>query len=149
MGELLYVVSWVLFNYGLMWILFFVYEIHLSWNGSYLKRLQCWWIRHYRMMSVFTINTLRPRQSRLQFADDTFKCIFCNENVWIPIQISLKFVPKGSINNITASVQIMVWRRPGDKPLSEPMLARLPTHISVIRPHEWSKTLCTVSISDI
>ena len=28
-----------------------------------------------------------------------FKCIFLNENVWIPIEISLKFVPKGSINN--------------------------------------------------
>ena len=26
-------------------------------------------------------------------ADDTFKCIFLNENDTIPIQISLKFVP--------------------------------------------------------
>ena len=29
-------------------------------------------------------------------ADDIFKCIFLNENVWILINISLKFVPKGS-----------------------------------------------------
>ena len=43
---------------------------------------------------------------------------FLNENVWILIKISLKFVPKGSINNIQAIVQMMVWRRPGDKPLS-------------------------------
>ena len=48
------------------------------------------------------------------FADDIFKCIFLNENVWIPIEISLKFVPKGPINNIPAMVQIMAWRRPGD-----------------------------------
>ena len=27
------------------------------------------------------------------FADDIFKWIFLNENVWIPIKISLKFVP--------------------------------------------------------
>ena len=38
--------------------------------------------------------------------------------------ISLKFVPKGSINNILALVQIMAWRRPGDKPLSRPMLTQ-------------------------
>ena len=33
-----------------------------------------------------------------------------------------KFLPKFRINNILALVQIMVWRRPGDKPLSEPMM---------------------------
>ena len=54
--------------------------------------------------------------------DDVFKCNFLNENVWIPIKISLKFVPKGPINNIPALVQIMAWRRTGDKPLSEPMM---------------------------
>ena len=51
-----------------------------------------------------------------------FKCIFLNENIWIWIKNSLKFVPKGPINNIPALVQIMAWRRPGDKTLSEPML---------------------------
>ena len=39
----------------------------------------------------------------------------------------MKFVPKGPINNIPAMVQIMAWRRPGDKPLSEPMVVSLPT----------------------
>ena len=50
------------------------------------------------------INTLRPRQNGRRFADDTFKCIFLNENVRIFIEISLKFVPKGPINNIPALV---------------------------------------------
>ena len=27
----------------------------------------------------------------------------------------------GPINNILALVQVMAWRRPGDKPLSEPI----------------------------
>ena len=40
----------------------------------------------------------------------------------------------GPINNIPALVQIMAWRRPGDKPLSEPMLIFVPTHICVTRP---------------
>ena len=35
---------------------------------------------------------------------DIFKCIFLNENVLISITISLKFVPKGQINNIPALV---------------------------------------------
>ena len=82
------------------------------------------------------LNTLRPRQNGRHFADDIFKCIFLNENVWIPIKISVKFVPKGPINNIPALVQIMAWRRPGDKPLSESMMVSLPTHICVTRPHE-------------
>ena len=30
--------------------------------------------------------------------------ILLNENVWIPIEISLKFVPKGPIDNIPALV---------------------------------------------
>ena len=37
------------------------------------------------------------------------------------IKISLIFVPKGSISSIPSLVQIMAWRRPGDKPLSEPI----------------------------
>ena len=71
--------------------------------------------------------------------DDIFKCILVNENVWIPIKISLKFVPKRPINIIPAMFQIMAWRRPGDKPLSEAMLVSLPTHICVTRP-QWVKS---------
>ena len=56
------------------------------------------------------------------FADYISKCIFLNENTSISINISLKFVPEGRINNIKALVQIMAWRRLGDKPLSEPMM---------------------------
>ena len=57
------------------------------------------------------------------FADDIFICIFFNENIWISIKMSLKFVPKGPINNISALVQIMDWHQKGGKPISEPMTA--------------------------
>ena len=67
------------------------------------------------------LNTLRLRQNGCYFPDDIFKCIFFSENVWISLKISLRFVPNGPINNIPALVQIMAWRRPGDKPLSETM----------------------------
>ena len=32
------------------------------------------------------------------------------------------FVPKVRINNIPTLVQIMAWHRPGDKPVTEPMM---------------------------
>ena len=47
-------------------------------------------------------NTSRPRQNGCHFPDDIFKHIFLNQNVRILINISLKFVPKGPINNIPA-----------------------------------------------
>ena len=79
------------------------------------------------------LNTLGPRQNGRHFADDIFKCISLNENACISLKISLIFVPKVRINNIPVLVQIMAWRRPGDKPLSEPMMISLLTHICVTR----------------
>ena len=84
------------------------------------------------------VNILRTRQNGCHFADDTFNRIFVNDNIWILIKISLKCIPKGPINNIPTLVQIMAWRRPGDKPLSELMMVSLRTHICVTRPH-WVK----------
>ena len=92
------------------------------------------------------LNTLRPRQNGRHFPDDIFRWIFLNENVWISIEISLKFVPRGPINYIPTLVQVMAWRRPGDKPLSEPMMVRLPTHICVTRPqwvNNWFSLRCS------
>ena len=86
--------------------------------------------------STTQVNTWRPRQNGRHFADAIFRCIFLNENVWTPVKISLKFVARGPINNIPAMVEIMAWRRPGDKPLSEPMMVSLLTHICVAQP-QW------------
>ena len=58
-------------------------------------------------------NKLEPRQNGRHFVDNIYKHIFFNENIWISIKISLKFVSQGPINNIPALVQIMAWRRPG------------------------------------
>ena len=53
---------------------------------------------------------------------DIFKWIFLDENGGILIHISLKFVPKSSIDNMTALAQVMAWRQTGNKPLPEPMI---------------------------
>ena len=69
-----------------------------------------------------------------------FKCISLNENIWISNRISLKFVPKSQINDIPALVQIMAWRLPGNKPLSETMMVSLLTHMCVTQP-QWVKRM--------
>ena len=84
---------------------------------------------------IYYINTLMPRQNGRHF-QTTFSNAFLNEIIRISIKISFKFVPRGPINNIPALVQIMAWRRPGDKPLSEPMMVSSLTHICVTRP-KW------------
>ena len=78
--------------------------------------------------------------------DATSQTTYSNAFSWMKIfdfrfKISLKFVPMSLISNIPALVQIMAWRRPGDKPLSEPMMVNLSTHICVTRPQLVNVTL--------
>ena len=89
------------------------------------------YIRHSQWL-----NTLRPRQNGRHFPDDTFKRIFLNENVRLSIKISMNIVPWELIDHESSLVQIMAWRRPGDKPLSKTMMVSLLTHICVTRP-QW------------
>ena len=119
-----------------VWFLRYCPEISVSSVAMESALLNIWYVL------IWIFNTLRPRRDGRHFPDDIFKRIFLNENVWILIKISLKFVPKGPINNIPALVQIMAWRRPGDKPLFEPMMASLLTHIWVTRPQWANSQMC-------
>ena len=91
----------------------------------------------YTQRLVWYINTWRPGQDGCHFAD-IFTCIFINENCCILTKFSLKYVRKDPIDNNPALVQIMSWRRSGNKPLSEPMMISLLTHICITRP-QWVK----------
>ena len=55
---------------------------------------------------------------------------------------------KAPMNNNPTLVQIMAWGRPGDKPLSEQMKVRLPTHICISRP-QWVNHLLRVHFTCI
>ena len=112
-------------------------EHHISWRLVGLRIITSYCCRN---STYITLNTLRPRQDGRLFPDDILKSIFFNEDVQTLIKISLTFVPKAPINNIPALVQIMAWRRPGDKPLFEPMMVSLQTHICVTRP-QWVNML--------
>ena len=111
----------------------------------------CWWPGDGRNISDQGIDlvlpehsgqTWRVRQNGRHFPDDIFKCFFLNENVLISIKISLNFIAKVPIHNIPALVQIMAWRRPGDKPLSEAMMIVLLTHICATQ-SEWVNSTVT------
>ena len=82
---------------------------HLVHESPYYSDLRKKYLKQERVH--YGVNTLRPRQNGRHFPDDILKWIFFNENVWIPTEISLKFAPRGSINNNPALFQIMAWRR--------------------------------------
>ena len=69
-------------------------------------------------------NSSLHEQNGCHFPDDIFRCIFANEKLCISIQISLKFIPKGTIDNKSALVQVMAWHPTGDNALPEPMLTQ-------------------------
>ena len=114
--------------------------VQLKFNTNYLAHISKGTIlSKCKILWVLKFNILRPRQNSGHFPDDIVKCTFLNGNVWISIKISLKFVPKGPISNIPAFVQIMAWCRPGNKPLSEPIMVSLLMHICVTCP-QWVKS---------
>ena len=69
------------------------------------------------------------RDQKDAISQTTFSSAF----YWMKMYELQQKIPKGPVNNILALVQIMAWRCPGDKPLSEPMLVSLPTYICVTR----------------
>ena len=67
----------------------------------------------------------------------TFQIYFIVWNLFsISNDISSKFIPNGTINNILSSVQVMAWHQPGNKPLSETMMVRSLTHLCITQP-QW------------
>ena len=58
-------------------------------------------------------------------AEDIFECIVVNENDRIPIQMSLKFVPRSPIDNKLTLVQVMAWCQTSNKPFPELMVTQL------------------------
>ena len=65
---------------------------------------------------------MRPRQNGRDLPDDIFECIFLNENVWISIDTSLKFVPgvQSKYSSVGSDNGLAPTRR---HPLPEPMMA--------------------------
>ena len=91
-----HIVNWILTNiFCAIWIK----TQKCSWEQRHLKSHL---LSDGHCVQIRCANTLRTRQNGRHFPDDIFKCIFLNENVWITIKISLKFVPKGPISNYSS-----------------------------------------------
>ena len=115
-------------------------------NKRWLVPLRGWCteIQFRDISSSFKMSLKHWGQEKM--TDDTFKCIFDNQNLEISSKTSLKFVPMDLINNISSLVQIMAWHRPGTKQLCKTMVSRLPMYIWVTRPQmkdlKWNIVLC-------
>ena len=75
----------------------------------------------------FAINIMGPRQDACRFADAIFFSypFVMYKNVCTLILNALKHFPNGLCTNMPALVELIVLRRTGTKPLSEPMMANL------------------------
>ena len=107
------------------------------------------WVSQIRNLSLWCYWSL-THWGRHKMAA-VFQTLFSGACSWMKMfQFRLKFhwtlfVRVGPMNNIPALVQIMAWRRPGDKPLSDPTMAILQTHIRVTRP-KWVKRKACAAI---
>ena len=79
--------------------------ITIMWDNSY--HMVYSWALMFSWTRLIT-STLRRRQDGRRFPDDIFKCIFLNENDKIPIQISIKFVPRSPIDNKPAPIHYLI-----------------------------------------
>ena len=74
------------------------------------------------------LDTLTPQQNSWHFSNAIFECFSVNESYGILIQISLKFISRCPIVNMSPLVQVMACQRIGDKPLPEQMRPNLWHH---------------------
>ena len=105
------------------------------WTFSYITMTRA--DQDYQVCYIFPEH-IEAEANGGHFADDTFKCIFLNENVRIFVEVQLNLFPNDRLNNTPALFQIMVCRLVGTQPLCEPMMVILLTHICVTRP-QWAK----------
>ena len=126
------------------------FDMNMNGSSCFLKLfwLGSWWLEVYRMTTKHMVRlrayvnnlsyhrvaigkwqfyTLRPRQSGRHFSNDIFKCIFFNEEYEFRLKCHWNLF-----------IGTMGRCRPGAKPLSEPFMVSLVTHICVTRP-QWVK----------
>ena len=96
----------------LLFTLKYIYIVQASYDDTFSYVVAINYVIHHPLDKMDAI-----------LANNIFKCIYLNENDRIPIQIPLKFVLSSPIGNKLALVQVMAWRRSGNKPLSESMMA--------------------------
>ena len=117
-----------------------------DWTSLYTKsipiRTPCTWSMKHNYLWETLFKTLSVRTNVCHFSVNISNAIFFNENAWISIKISLRFVPKDQINNIPAFVWIIIRCQLGDKPLSEQVMVSLTMHTCTTQPQQGWYVLC-------
>ena len=75
-------------------------------------------------ISLMWVNSSLPGQNGRHLADDIFKCISLIEKHEFRLTIHWSLFLRVQLTIRQHLIQIMAWRRPRDKPSSEPMLTR-------------------------
>ena len=100
-----------------------------------LDLFQCWGILKIQFYVIVSSKryswyivdvTHLPMDKMTTIYHTRYSKVFSWMKKWFSIQISLKFVPLGPTDKKSALVQVMAWRRTGNKPLPEP----IPTQVT-------------------
>ena len=67
------------------------------------------WGNKYGLLLHKAVKLMNPEQNGRHPANGIFRCIFLKENGCILIEISLKFVLQGPIDDMSPLVQVMAW----------------------------------------
>ena len=134
------------FSNEISWIEIFIFSIRFHWNlfvhvGVQLT-ISGYWLTHWGWDEIAAISQIifSYAFSWIELKPYNFRFRF-HWSLFLRFQLTIFqhwFVFKVRVSNIPSLVQIMAWRRPGGKLLSEPMMGNSLTHIGVTRP-QWVK----------
>ena len=109
-------------------------NVNVSFAIFIIQHVKSWDMHFQLELSTMGWKYLSMWRSQETTYSHIFTRIFMNEKFCILIRILLKFVAEGPTDNKSALVQVMAWCRTGDKPLSEPLMVSLLTHICITWP---------------
>ena len=117
-------------------------------RASNAKNVSIWWRHHglflfqrfdlsgaevgiFQEVSIMatTSGSQAIKNHNISTGEMTNFSFFFNEHVWISIKISLKFVPKGPIDNNLMLVHVLAWCRTGEKPFPNQMLTQVTAYM--------------------
>ena len=117
--------------------LYFFSRFHITWMISNKYVHTYFMYRCVQISSLFSSLTHWGRDIIATISQTTFSNAFSWKEMYeFCLRFRWFFSPNVRSNNIPPLVPIMAWRRSGDKPLSEPMMDSILTHICVTRP-QW------------
>ena len=115
--------------------------VYNTWTVLY----SAWCMQSIQCRPSINILILRLRQKSRHLANDIFKCIFFNEKFWISLNISLKLVPMGPIDNNPPLVRKIAWCQTRERSIL-PISFRIAS-LALGQLHDWPNVIILKSES--